>query len=388
MNDNLMTCNHLQSVFTYEYVSLIVINQKITENYNGEPYMWLSERINEEKSMYELFNCPGGLIYHGESEEEALFRETMEETTLNLMEEPIPWKIGTFTIENNENQDMGIKVIHVYELITSSILVDIEFESLGPWKLYSFREVLELPVIDTIKWYMCRKIKQLLEKKQFLAIEGTVGAGKSTLIENYIQPYWNEAYHSEEANEGVKIIPEAALSDEMRPKLKELYEEKITLLEFQEIIESKYFEVLCEQILFDKREKGRYLLDRSQISTIIFSKKGELSSKEIKRIKKNREYFDEVIKKGHIIFIKSTRERVLKNKMIRARKEEEAATIKFLEELHDAYYYLMRKAYKPIIVHGTSIIETISIINNSKNINSSKNRKALRKQVRKVVNEA
>ena len=165
-----------------------------------------------------------------------------------------------------------------------------------------------------------------------------------------------------------------------------MYEEKITLLEFQKIIESKYFDVLCEQILFDGRKKGRYILDRNQTSTIIFAKKGEISSKNIKQIKKNREYFDEIIKRGYIIFIKSERKRVLKNKLIRAREEEDAATVEFLEELHDAYLYLMKKAYKPIIVQGVSIIESMSTIDNSRNI--SKNLKALRKQINMAVDEA
>ena len=109
-------------------------------------------------------------------------------------------------------------------------------------------------------------------------------------------------------------------------------------------------------------------------------------SKDIKQIKKNREYFDEIIKKGYIIFIKSERKRVLKNKLIRAREEEDAATVEFLEELHDAYLYLMKKAYKPIMVQGVSIIESMSTIDNSRNI--SKNIKALRKQINTAIDEA
>ena len=48
----------------------------------------------------------------------------------------------------------------------------------------------------------------------------------------------------------------------------------------------------------------------------------------------------------------------------------------------------MRKAYKPIIIQGVSIIEKISIVDNSENINKSKNRKTLEKQVKIAVDEA
>src|SRR5207237_4507670 len=102
-------------------------------------------------------------------------------------------KIGTITIDNNNNRDYGKKMIYVYELITnvdkiSRIPSNTEPENLGPWKQFSFLEVLNLPVIDSVKYYMCEKIKQLTSTKYFLFIEGTIGSGKSTLIKKY---YYN-----------------------------------------------------------------------------------------------------------------------------------------------------------------------------------------------------
>ena len=67
-----------------KYVSIILVNKHINEKSNyDEPYMWLSERINQNKPMYQLYNCPGGHMNKYESEEDALRRELKEETNLN-----------------------------------------------------------------------------------------------------------------------------------------------------------------------------------------------------------------------------------------------------------------------------------------------------------------
>ena len=383
-DDNyLMECGHKQTVYTIEYVSLIVINKQINVNYTGEPFLWLSERINEKGTMHGMYNCPGGHIYTDETEEEALIRETFEETALNLNNENTTRKICTHVIYNNENRDNGLKVVHIYELVTSSELKNTETEKLGPWKQYTFREVLELPVIDSVKEYVRRKVSQLLRYKRFIIVEGTVGAGKSTLIEEFISPMW-----SEKLREEVKVIHEAAVREEVKPKLKEFYERNITLLQFQKIIESKYYDIMCEEILFDGKERGNYILDRSQVSTIIFSKMGDLQREELRKLKRNRVYWDQIVKKSCIIYIRSSRNRVLKNKKIRARTEENAMDIEYLEDLHDAYYYLMKKAYKTVIREdmmrtGTYIVNDIQIINNSKNIN--RNRNTLKKEIKDVL---
>ena len=184
----LLECGCLQNQKTIEYVSLIIVNEEIDENYEGKPYMWLSERINERKAMYKMYNCPGGHINEGETEREAIEREVYEETNLVLTKEGMIKKIGTLTVENDKNREKGLKVIHVYEIITEERLQNTETQNLGPWKLYTFNEVLELSVIDSVKYYMCEKIKQLVRQKQFLIVEGTIGSGKSTTIEEYLLP--------------------------------------------------------------------------------------------------------------------------------------------------------------------------------------------------------
>jgi ADP-ribose pyrophosphatase YjhB (NUDIX family) len=382
----LLECGCLQNQKTIEYVSLIIVNEEIDENYEGKSYMWLSERINERKAMYKMYNCPGGHINEGETEREAIEREVYEETNLVLTKEGMIKKIGTLTVENDKNREKGLKVIHVYEIITEERLQNTETQNLGPWKLYTFNEVLELSVIDSVKYYMCEKIKQLVRQKQFLIVEGTIGSGKSTTIEEYLLPTWNEMAEGMETVEKAEAIPEVTLSEELKPKLKEFYEGKILPIEFQRIIESHYFKILCEEILFDKKKEGRYILDRNQTSTYIFSKNSNISNEEIEDLKKNREYFDEIIKNGHIIFIKSSRERVIKNQKKRARTEEESIDINYLEALHDVYFYLMKEAYKPILIdENTSIIEDISIIDNTKNIKRKKNHRSIRRQVKEIL---
>ena len=380
----MLECGHVQNRKTIEYVSLIIVKQEIDENYKEEPYMWLSERINENKAMYKIYNCPGGHMNEEETEKEAIEREIYEETSLNLTYEKKIKKIDTLIVNNNKNREKGIKVIHIYELITEEQLLNTETQNLGPWKLYTFNEVLELSVIDSVKYYICKKIKQLVKQKQFLLIEGTISAGKSTLIEKYLLPTWKEWTEKE-----VEIIPEATLSEELKPKLKEFYDKLILPIEFQRIIESHYFKILCKEILFDKKKEGRYILDRNQTSTYIFSKNSDIRKEEVEDLKKNREYFDEIIKNGYIVFIKSSRERVIENQKKRARLEEKSIDIKYLEELHDAYFYLMKEAYKLVMItEETSIIEEISIIDNTKDISRKKNRKIIKRQVQEVIEKA
>src|SRR5205807_1980313 len=161
-----------------------------------------------------------------------------------LWDKPELSKVGTITIDNNKNRDYGKKIIYIYELITtidniSRIPCNTEPENLGPWKQFSFLEILNLPVIDSVKYYICEKI------------------------------------------------------------------------------EKEYFYVLCKHVLFNGLKEAIYIFDRNQTSTYIFSKFSNIPKEEIKQIKKNREYFDELIKKGTCVFINSSRERVLMNKQMR-----------------------------------------------------------------------
>ena len=376
-----------------KYVSIILVNKHINEksNYN-EPYMWLSERINQNKPMYQLYNCPGGHMNEYESEEDALRRELKEETSWILWNNSELRKIGTITIDNNNNRDYGKKMIYVYELITdvdkiSRIPSNTEPENLGPWKQFSFLEVLNLPVIDSIKYYICEKIKQLISMKHFLFIEGTIGAEKTTLIRKY---FWNlMGYHQAQkwtppnSNEykclWTKVIPEVTLSKRLEKDLKNFYEKKITPTEFQNKIEKEYFVELCKSILFDRLKEAIYILDRNQTSTYIFSKFSNIPNQEIKQLKKNREYFDELIKRGTCVFINSSRERVLLNKQMRGRESEKAMDIEYLVRLHDVYHWLTLKAYKPII--GLKF----HMIDNLNDIEEKEHRKYLKTRIHEIL---
>jgi hypothetical protein len=54
-----------------KYVSIILVDKHLNErSIYYEPYMWLSERINQYKPMYQLYNCPGGHMKENESEVE------------------------------------------------------------------------------------------------------------------------------------------------------------------------------------------------------------------------------------------------------------------------------------------------------------------------------
>src|ERR1051325_3888935 len=96
-----------------------------------------------KESMNKMYNCPGGHINEDETEKEAIEREVYEETNLILTEGTIK-KIGTLIVENNKNREKGLKIIHVYEIITEEQLQNTETQNLGPWKPYTFNEVLEL----------------------------------------------------------------------------------------------------------------------------------------------------------------------------------------------------------------------------------------------------
>src|SRR5436305_15056737 len=92
-------------------------------------------------------------------------------------------------------------------------------------------EILNLPVIDSVKYYMCEKIKQLTSTKYFLFIEGTIGAGKSTLIKKYF--YNLIGYYEAEKWKGVKVIltitlPEVTITKRMEKDLQNFYNKKIT----------------------------------------------------------------------------------------------------------------------------------------------------------------
>ena len=46
--------------------------------------VYLSERVQENKEMYDLWQFPGGKVEKGETSEEAVLRETAEETDIEL----------------------------------------------------------------------------------------------------------------------------------------------------------------------------------------------------------------------------------------------------------------------------------------------------------------
>src|SRR5581483_5467504 len=296
-------------------------------------------------------------------------------------------KIGTITINNNKNRDVGKKIIYVYELITtvnniSRIPCNTEPENLEPWKQFSFLEVLNLPVIDSVKYYMCEKIKQLTTKKYFLFIEGTIGAGKSMLIKKYF--YDLMGYHEAEKWKGDKVLltvplPEVTVTKRMEKDLQNFYEKKISPKEFQDKIEKEYFYVLCRYVLFNGLKEAIFIFDRNQTSTYIFSTFSNIPKEEIKQIKKNREYYDELIKKGTCIFINSSRERVLLNKQKRDRKSEKAMDTEYLIRLHDVYHWLTMEAYKPI----TGI--KFHMIDNLKDINIKRHRTNLKNRINEIL---
>lgn len=399
-----MQCKNCKQFFTneshngtVEYVSIIMINRHINNDSrnNYEPYMWLSKRINENKPMYNKYNCPGGHIRRNETEQQALKREFHEETGLVLWNKPKLTKIGTVQIDKNEDRDFGRKIIHVYELIMNvdaiqRIPCNTEPQNLGPWKQFTFEQVLSLPVIDSIKFYMCKQINRLIDNKHFMIIEGTIGAGKSTIIKQFIQE--SIPFHVAKRSplelppimEAIqtKVIHEVTLSEQLKNDLQKFYEKQITPVEFQQKIELAYYSELCKKVLFDGyTAKTIYIFDRSQISTYIFSKHSDIPNNEIKQIKQNREYFDEIVKKGILIYISSSRERVVKNQQKRKRVEEEAIDINYLVNLHDAYYYLMTKAYKPI--NGL----TTYIIDNKDNLKDYQHKKYIRRRINNILTE-
>src|SRR5215510_3418092 len=109
-----------------------------------------------------------------------------------------------------------------------------------------FIELMNKPVIDSIKEYIVNLIQTRTQNWKISVFEGAIGVGKSTII-NMISTLCTK-------------VPEPALSDRVKPELKKFYKGEITPLEFQYIIEKEYFYVLCE-LLENNHENIPIILD-------------------------------------------------------------------------------------------------------------------------------
>jgi len=45
-----------------EYSSVILINQKLTNSYNNQLFLWMNQHINPNKTMYLLYQTCGGHV--------------------------------------------------------------------------------------------------------------------------------------------------------------------------------------------------------------------------------------------------------------------------------------------------------------------------------------
>ena len=188
-----------------EYSSVILITKKLTNSYDNSPFLWMNQRINPNKTMYLLYQTCGGHIEKSETPYKTACREMFEETNLIDHFNMIKY-YKTNHITNNENRDKGIKYDHIFELITNITPENTELINHSEWKLYTFREILSMKCNDTITFYISQEILRLLQFKNIILIEGTIGAGKSYIINQFFNQY--------------HCIPEVTISKRLSKDLK------------------------------------------------------------------------------------------------------------------------------------------------------------------------
>ena len=118
----------------------VQIIEKIEENMKEPKYVlnilyndrgiYLSERIQENKEMCGLWQSPGGKVEEGETSEEAVLRETAEETDIEL-------KLQDLTYLFNDpyfNCD-----VYMTKLQKNQMPQQTEPEKQGPWIHFAFK---------------------------------------------------------------------------------------------------------------------------------------------------------------------------------------------------------------------------------------------------------
>ena len=116
------------------------IIEKIKDNMKEPKYVlnilyndkgvYLSERIQENKEMYGLWQSPGGKVEKGETSEEAVLRETAEETDIELKLQDLTYLFN----DPNFNCD-----VYMTKLQKNQIPQQTEPEKQGPWMHFAFK---------------------------------------------------------------------------------------------------------------------------------------------------------------------------------------------------------------------------------------------------------
>ena len=236
---------------------------------------------------------------------------------------------------------------------------------------------MQLEIIDSFKEYICEKIRRHISEKEIICLEGTIGAGKTTITNYFPKDYI------------IRNIPEATLSKSMKDKLKTFYEnnkrfkdDKEKLHEnaywFQEQVIAEYFKILQYEILEKSTDAEILVFDRNQRSTRIFSEFNGLTKEEIDELGKNDEYYNQIINKATILYIKTTNKRMKKNLDQRKREQEESMTFDYCKGL--------RKFYKKkinLIYPSQNIVK----VYNKEDLSITKNQITLERQLKNVFKD-
>ena len=92
--------------------------------------VYLSERIQEDKEMCGLWQSPGGKVEEGETSEEAVLRETAEETDIELKLQDLTYLFN----DPHFNCD-----VYMTKLQKNQIPQQTEPEKQGPWMRFAFK---------------------------------------------------------------------------------------------------------------------------------------------------------------------------------------------------------------------------------------------------------
>ena len=147
---------------------------------------------------------------------------------------------------------------------------------------------------------------------------------------------------------------------------------------FQNQIVKEYFKVLQKDILEKSTESEILIFERTQRSTKLFSEFNGLTKEEIILLNKNDKYWDQIINKSIILYIKTSNKRMKKNLNLRQREQEKSLQFDYCKNLRKFY-----KKKLPQIYLNQTIIE----INNKKDLNSKKNEDKLKKKLHKIFED-
>src|ERR1700752_5238672 len=133
--------------------------------------IWISKRINPNKSMFNKFGTIGGKVEPDETQEQTLRREALEEAGVDIQE---LYYLNTKEYTKKEEYLPKRRIVHTYIIKINQVPERREPQNMGEWQQIKWKELKESPILGSLEeYYKFRKREQEL-------YQGFIVSGKRT----------------------------------------------------------------------------------------------------------------------------------------------------------------------------------------------------------------